>query len=147
MKSLFNEADYSEIVTRLNSLNEDAAKKWGTMSVGQMAWHCQIPLKSGVDNKKHGKKGNFLIKLLFKKSMYSDKPWRKNLPTSPIAKAKAEKNFAEEKPKLLQLVHDFHALKSRQQWEPHVVFGELTPEQWGKMQYKHLNHHLEQFGV
>ncbi|MCF6222561.1 MAG: hypothetical protein L3J34_02410 [Flavobacteriaceae bacterium] len=27
------------------------------------------------------------------------------------------------------------------------MFGEFTAKQWGKMQYKHLDHHLKQFGL
>lgn len=30
---------------------------------------------------------------------------------------------------------------------PHPFFGKLTSEQWGKGIYKHLDHHLKQFGV
>lgn len=30
---------------------------------------------------------------------------------------------------------------------PHPVFGDFTKDQWGIMQWKHLNHHFEQFGV
>lgn len=29
----------------------------------------------------------------------------------------------------------------------HPFFWKLTPEQWGKGIYKHLDHHLKQFGV
>jgi hypothetical protein len=79
--------------------------------------------------------------------MYSDKPWRKNLPTSPIAKATDAKDLGAELPVLGELVKEFHALKDRKKWNPHPIFGELTAEQWGQMQYKHLDHHLTQFGV
>ena len=85
--------------------------------------------------------------LLFRKSMYSDRPWRKNLPTAPFAKAREPKQVSEELPILKQMVREFHALKDREHWNPHPIFGEFTREQWGQMQYKHLDHHLTQFGV
>jgi hypothetical protein len=28
---------------------------------------------------------------------------------------------------------------------PQAVFGHCTKEQWGKMNWKHLNHHFEQY--
>lgn len=147
MKSLFEPATCTEILDRLNSLEEGIKPQWGKMSVGQMVWHCQVPLKVGIENKVSRKKPNPLIRLLFKKSMYSDKPWRKNLPTSPIAKARDTKELGDELPELRELVKEFHALKDRKEWNPHPIFGELTAEQWGQMQYKHLDHHLTQFGV
>jgi len=30
---------------------------------------------------------------------------------------------------------------------PHSFFGKLTPEEWAILSYKHLDHHLRQFGV
>ena len=147
MKSLFEEGTFEEILTRLDKLKEGLQPQWGKMSVGQMAWHCQIPLKVGISNRAPKKKSNPLIRLLFRKSMYSDRPWRKNLPTAPFAKAREPKQVSEELPILKQMVREFHALKDREHWNPHPIFGEFTREQWGQMQYKHLDHHLTQFGV
>lgn len=30
---------------------------------------------------------------------------------------------------------------------PHPIMGSYTPAEWGKGMYKHLDHHLRQFGV
>ena len=30
---------------------------------------------------------------------------------------------------------------------PHSFFGRLVPEEWAVLMYKHLDHHLRQFGV
>jgi transposase InsO family protein len=30
---------------------------------------------------------------------------------------------------------------------PHSLFGRLTPEEWATLMYKHVDHHLRQFGV
>ena len=146
MKSIFEENEYNELLERIDKLNENSERQWGKMTVGQMAWHCQFPLKWGVENKKTGN-GNLIVKLFFKKSMYNDKSWRKNLPTSPKLKTKEDKDISAEKTKLKQLTTEFNACKTRTKWNPHAIFGKLTHEQWGQMQYKHLNHHLTQFGV
>lgn len=116
------------------------------MTTAQMAWHCQFPLKWGVENKKKGN-GNLFVKLFFKKAMYNDSVWRKGLPTSAELKANEEKDLPSEKAILRQLVTDFNNCKTRASWNPHALFGKLTHNQWGKMQYKHLDHHLKQFGV
>ncbi len=146
MKSIFGESVYQELLSRIAALNEKSERQWGKMTAGQMALHCQFPIKIGVDNKHKGN-GNLFVRMFFKKTMYNDAPLRKNLPTDPKLKVKEEKDLAIEKAKLKQLVSDFYECKSRTKWNPHPLFGKLTHEQWGKMQYKHLNLHLTQFGV
>jgi hypothetical protein len=146
MKSLFEETVHQELLTRIDAVNEQSERQWGKMTAGQMLWHCQFPLKIGVKNEHKGF-GNLFVRLFFKKAMYNDKPWKKNLPTSPALKTKEEKDLTAEKTKPKQLVNEFYECGSRNQWNPHPLFGKLTKDQWGKMQYKHLNHHLTQFGV
>ena len=79
--------------------------------------------------------------------MYSDKLWRKNLPTAKGFKIMEDKDFAAEKAKLEALLNEFDTQRDRTNWQPHPAFGEMTKEQWGKMQYKHLDHHFRQYGV
>lgn len=147
MHSLFEKGPYEELLHRLEKINAETDRLWGKMSPAQMAWHCQFPLKLAIDNKDKGVSGNPLIRWFFKKSLYNDKLWRKNLPTAPGLKATEEKNFEDEMSKLKQLVNDCYQVKDRENWNPHPLFGHLTREQWGQMQYKHLDHHLRQFGV
>ncbi|MGB5274532.1 MAG: DUF1569 domain-containing protein [Flavobacteriaceae bacterium] len=147
MRSIFEPDTLEELLKRIDALDEKAQRQWGKMSLGQMLWHCQFPLALGIENKISKKKPNLLVQWFFKKSMYNDKPWRKNLPTSPKIKAREPKAFTEELPKLRKLVEDFHQLKTRENWNSHPLFGELSKAQWGMMQYKHLDHHLKQFGV
>ena len=147
MKSIFDEKVYNEIVSRVNNLNANSKGQWGKMTIAQTVWHCQIPLKVVIKNKKIDKKGNPLIRWFFKKALYNDKPWRKNLPTSSFAKAKEDKDFNTELETLQKLIQEVYNVRDRKDWNPHPIFGSFTPQQWGQMQYKHLDHHLRQFGV
>lgn len=146
MKSIFEESTFTEVLERLDQLSEDSQRLWGKMTVGQMLWHCQFPFVIAIKNKNKGN-GNIFARLLFKKSLYNDKPWKKNLPTSPAIRAKEAKDFATEHAKLKQLVVDLYDLRTREEWNPHPTFGKFTREQWGQMEYKHIDHHLRQFGV
>jgi len=69
------------------------------------------------------------------------------LPTAPQLKTKEDKDFTKEHQQLKSLVNKFYTLRDREEWFPHPMFGSFTKEQWGQMQYKHLDHHLSQFGV
>ncbi|GGI58299.1 DUF1569 domain-containing protein [Winogradskyella haliclonae] len=147
MKSFFENGVYNEISTRINNLNEDTKAQWGKMNPGQMLYHCQMPLNIILEKEDYGVKPNWLVNLLFKKSMYSDKLWRKNMPTAPGFKITDDKNFETEKTEIMTLINELNAQREREDWQPHPAFGKLTKDQWGKMQYKHLDHHLRQFGV
>ena len=149
MKSLFDSETRTEILNRIDKLSESSEREWGKMEVGQMLHHCQFPLKVALG--KHTiKKPNLFMRLMlkgFKKTMYDDKPWKPNLPTGPGFKVEDEKDFSEEKKVLIGLIDNFYWDRSQKDREPHPSFGYFTYDQWGQMQYKHLDHHLRQFGV
>ncbi len=147
MKSIFEEHAHQEVLQRLNNLHENINANWGKMNVGQMVHHCQYPLNIILEKDDYNLKPNWLVKTFFKKAMYNDKPWKKNLPTVSRFKTIENKDFSSEKLKLQNLIEELHNHKDREHWQPHPVFGKLTKDQWGKMQYKHLDHHLRQFGV
>lgn len=147
MKSIFEESAYTEIKSRINNLSENSQANWGKMSVAQMTWHCQGPLNIMLQKENYGLKPNWLAKVFFKKALYNDKLWSKGLPTAKFLKPIEEKEFSAEVPKLKTLIDDAYAQKDKTEWEPHPGFGYFTAQQWGQMQYKHLDHHFRQFGV
>ncbi len=149
MKSLFDVAAYEEIVNRIGKMNAETQPYWGKMNAGQMMRHCQYPLEIALD-KKTLPKPNLIMGLLmksFKKSMYNDTLWKKGMPTAKEFKVEDERDFSKEKKALTTLINDFYATKNQKERKPHPAFGFFTYDQWGQMQYKHLDHHLRQFGV
>lgn len=147
MKSLFNQESFSEIIDRMNQLSENSQKQWGKMSGGQMLHHCQGPLNIMLENDDYGLKPNLIAKLLFKRMLYNDAPFPKNMPTAKFLKEAEPRDFKSEKRNLLSLLDDLKNQKDREDWKKHPGFGYFTKQQWGQMQYKHLDHHLRQFGV
>lgn len=149
MDSLLQQKPYENILNRIAKFTTNSQPKWGKMDVAQMLAHCQGPLKVALGELQMKKPNAFmrLLFLSFKKSLYSDKPWKKGLPTSKEFLVVEQKDFETEKQELLKWINLFHAEKNRANWPPHPFCGHFTTEQWGKMQYKHLDHHLTQFGV
>ena len=146
MKNLFDATVKQEIIDRLNKLTPQSQRQWGKMDVAQMLAHCQMPL--GVATGKHKLKGSGFLKLvgpLFKGLLYNNKPFKKNLGTDKSFIMTTPKEFEKEKSGLIQMINDFSA--SSMTDEPHPIFGKLTKEQWSKGTWKHLDHHLQQFGV
>lgn len=152
MKSLFNPSHVEEIKERIAKVNADSKPEWGVMTASQMMKHCQLPIKFALypSSNSNLPKYNFFQKLLFrsfKKSMYDDSTWRKGIPTPKAFQVRDSPDFAEERTELIRLIDAIHMEKARSDWPPHPAFGDFTPEQIGKLQYKHLDHHLRQFGV
>ncbi len=151
MKSLFTDEGLNDITVRLENLTDKSSAQWGKMDVAQMLKHCQGPLEVGLGiTPLQTENIGFLKKLLFKAfkpTMYNDKPWKRNLPTVEQYIVVDSHEFVHEKEKLKNLIHNFSIEKDKTDWQPHPYFGTFTPDQWGQLQYKHLDHHLKQFGV
>ncbi|POY38309.1 hypothetical protein C3K47_02610 [Solitalea longa] len=149
MKNLLNAADNNEIVERINQLTNQSQAQWGKMNVSQMLAHCQQPLKMAFIEK--GVKKTFISVLLgsvIKKSFLGDKPFKKNLPTDSSFKIVDERDFNKEKAELIQLIKGYSEGGSTAiVGTKHPIFGTMTPDDWGILSWKHLDHHLQQFGA
>lgn len=146
VKNLFDPAVKQEIIIRINKLTLQSQRQWGKMDVAQMLAHCQMPL--GVAVGKHQLKGNFILKVfgpIFKSLLYNSRPFRQNLPTDKSFIITEPKDFEKEKQDLIQMINDFS--ENNMSGKPHPLFGKLTKDQWSKGTWKHLDHHLRQFGV
>lgn len=149
MQNLFDTDTYTDMVSRLNNLSPENKAEWGKMNVAQMLAHCKEAFKVPLSEKKLPRLfiGRILGPLV-KAKLYNESPWKRNLPTSPNFIIKDARDFNLEKRELLDLVNRFYAAGPMGITKhPHPMFGSFTPEQWGKSMFKHLDHHLRQFGV
>jgi hypothetical protein len=149
MPSLFDLHDNREILSRLDRLTADTPPLWGKMTAAQMAAHSQCPLlvASGEMPLKRGLIGILFGRMSLKKYMEPG-TFGKELPTHPRFRIKGSPDFDREKERLKQLIARF-AEKGTDglSKDPHPFFGPLTTEQWDVLQWKHLDHHLRQFGL
>jgi len=147
VKNLFDPAVKQEIIARINKLSPQTPQQWGKMNVAQMLAHVQIPM--GVALGTHTVRGNAIMRLilpLFKKMLYDERPWKQGLPTDKtFVMTGITKDFEQEKNQLLDKINRF--TEANMINEKHPVFGKLTKEQWSKATWKHLDHHLKQFGA
>jgi hypothetical protein len=146
IKTLFDPVAKQEIIDRINQLTPASQRQWGRMTVSQMMAHLQMPIGVGIG--KHTIARSLLMKLIgrfFKPIFINDKPFKQGLPTDRSFVIKDDKDFNTEKIKLLEVVNQFKEENISD--GPHPIFGKLTKEQWAKGTWKHLDHHLRQFGV
>ncbi len=149
VKNLFDTDAFNEILDRLNKLNPDSQRQWGKMNVSQMFAHCKEAFRVPLVEKPLKRMFiGYLFGWMAKPALYGEKPYKKSLPTAPNFIIKDERNFEEEKKELTELVTKFHqADPAVTATKVHPFFGKMTAEQWGKGMWKHLDHHLQQFGV
>ena len=148
MKSIYEQTAMNEILSRINALPPTAERRWGKMTVDQMLAHCNETMKV-VTNQKITKRRllGILLGPLFKKDYLGEKPLRRNSPTNPLFVITAEHDFVKEKELLMTLVKQFsEGGEQKCTKQPHSFFGPFTPQEWGISTYKHLDHHLQQFG-
>jgi hypothetical protein len=146
MKSIFDAKTRDELGDRINSLSENSAPKWGKMNVSQMMKHCTQWDEMALGKKKY--KQSLIGKLFGRmalKDMMKDEPVKKNLPTVPSFKIKEDCDVAEEKKKWMRLLDEYRNFSNDGFIHPFV--GAMTKENTGFMVYKHIDHHLRQFGV
>lgn len=150
MQSLFNKTDNEAIVNRINALSPASQKQWGKMNVSQMLAHCQASIKVayGETKLKRGLMAVLFGKLVKKQLVKDEKPFSRNLPTDKNFVVIDEKEFFAEKEKLISLVKRFEQVgPTGISKDVHPFFGTMTPQEWDIIQWKHLNHHLTQFGA
>lgn len=150
MKNIFDQSVTAEIIERINKLTPDTQHLWGKMSVDQMLAHCNVTYEMVYDNI-HPKPNflmRFILKTFVKGNIINEKAYAQNLPTAPQFLIKGDKDFEKEKKRLIDYI-----TKTQQLGEDYFdgkeshSFGTLTKSEWNNMFYKHLNHHLSQFGV
>jgi len=77
-----------------------------------------------------------------------DAPMRRNSPTVEGLVVNDERDLEIERKRLLGLIGRFVTAGSNGCTQyPHSFFGSLRPDEWAILMYKHLDHHLRQFGV
>jgi hypothetical protein len=147
--TLFDTNNYNSIITRIQRLKPDTQAKWGKMNVSQMMAHCSAALDAATGRMEGSKTfmGKYLGPL-FKKQFYGPKPYGKGVPTDKKFIITDQRDFFKEKQRLLDGITDFYNRKETGDLVLiHPFFGKLTAEQYSAGMYKHLDHHLSQFGV
>ncbi|HWG38041.1 MAG TPA: DUF1569 domain-containing protein [Terriglobales bacterium] len=151
MKSLFDATAVNQVQARLGTLTAQSERRWGKMTAPQMLAHCAVSMQWAVGEVAPEKAplpvrliGRLVKPLVFR----NDNPMKKNSPTAKSLIVAGERDFGAERERLSGLIAKFAAGgAARCTTNPHSFFGKMTPEQWASLMYKHLDHHLRQFGV
>jgi uncharacterized protein DUF1569 len=151
MKNLFDPIVANQVKTRLGKLAPQSERQWGKMTAAQMLAHCSVSMQWAV-GEVVPEKGPLPVRLmgrLVKPLVFrNEDPLRKNSPTARSLVVSDERDLDKERERLSRLIDRFlSGGPAGCTNNPHSFFGRMTPEQWAILMYKHLDHHLRQFGV
>ena len=150
MNSVFDPAVVAELTARISNLAPTTSPQWGKMSVDQMLAHCNVTYEM-VYSDKHPKPGRFkrfLLSTFVKGAVVGPKPYGRSVPTAPQFRMVGAKDFELEKRRLVDYLHRVQREgEGAFEGKESNSFGALSSAEWNVMFYKHLDHHLTQFGV
>lgn len=149
--NLFDPIKREEIIARLTRLTPDSKALWGKMNVGEMLCHCLDGNKMALGLIPPTDKSNFFTRNFVKYLVVYLVPIPKGAPAppeiNPHKNGTKPQDFECERQLLIDHINNFANLTAEDFKGKHHIFGKLTPNQWGRLGYKHLDHHLKQFGV
>ena len=149
--SIYTAETTAALAARIDSLTKETPALWGKMNVGQMLSHCSVPYQQilGENTDKPGKLMKWIIKTFLKNSMVNETSYKPNMPTAPtFIRVNQEFDVDAEKAKLKTYIQQIQELGPEQlSAKPSLSLGMITPQEWNNLLYKHIDHHLRQFGV
>lgn len=146
----YDKAYTTRLTKRINTLTPETKPNWGKMSVDQMLAHLNVAYDMSFTDRytRPNTVAKFFLKLLIKKAVVGPKPYPKNGRTAPQFIITDERNFEEEKKKLIDYLNKVLDLgKEHFEGKESHSFGPMTADEWNVMFAKHIEHHLTQFGV
>ena len=147
MKMLHDPVHRAEVEKRLAALRPDSPRKWGTMSVDQMLWHVNRTLQLHLGEISAHRETASLPRGVMK-FLVLNLPWPKGAPTLAALVAKEQQyDFAQERQRCLELLDRFARRRLDEEWPENPIFEKVSGKDLSRLQAKHLDHHLRQFGV
>jgi small-conductance mechanosensitive channel len=147
MNTIFEKSGNDEIISRINKLTPESKAIWGKMTVDQMFKHTNEAVIVAFGENKL--KVNFLMKFLGKmlKEKVFNSEFGKNSPTAKEFIFTDRYDFETSKNELIKNFRRFAEGEQSIKLTNHPFWGKMNSEDWNKLMWKHMDHHLKQFGV
>ncbi len=143
-----------DCLSLFKSLKADAMGAWGLMNGQQMVEHVAAFFAVSTGKVKFDLVTPVEHLPKYREFLLSDKDFRENTkaPASVIGEAALPLRYASMEEALEKLEESISAFENYFKEDGskttlHPVFGELNFEEWVLLHYKHVRHHLRQFGV
>ena len=137
----------ADIQRRVRTLHADTRGRWGKMSVSQMLWHVNEAMEGALGRNEAVPEKVPLPKPMMK-FIVLNLPWPKGAPTLNRWRPRSDDyDFSAERDRCLRLIDELTSRSLDSAWPASPTLGAMSGRDVSRLQAKHLNHHLTQFGV
>ena len=147
MRTIWQDDTRRELQKRLAHLTPTNRAQWGKMSAPEMVCHLSESMKMAIGDLPCASKNTPLRHTPLKQLIVYIAPWPKGVPTAPELLARVPASWSNDLLELTALVDRFAARRNASSWPEHPAFGKLSTRAWGRLVYRHIDHHLRQFGA
>lgn len=148
MRSLWNEEARADIVTRVGRLTPESERNWGKMDCPTMVGHLASGLRMVLGERDLGPPRGPYRFAPMRYLIVHMVPWPKGKAKAPMEpQPRRPDQWEADKRDLLELIDRAAQAPADALAATHPLFGKMKHHDWGVLVYRHLDHHLEQFGV
>lgn len=146
-RALSNALARQALLDRLERLAPDASPLWGTMSALRMLTHLADWMSMAKGELKTAPKARLLRYPPLKQLAIYWLPFPKGVPTAPELVSREPSEWAIERAAVREHMRWFEDRDATLVWPEHPVFAKISGKAWCVLGYRHMDHHLRQFGI
>ncbi len=147
-KTVFDDEARAALMARVMRVQTGMKPQWGQFNAVKMLRHVGAGVEMALGELKcEPKKGPLRNPFVRWLVIDSPMPMPKGAPTAPELISQPTAGVEEEQVRLGAALERLAARHKASEWAEHPAFGKLDGRQWGKLIWKHVDHHLRQFGV
>lgn len=137
------------ILDRLAALTPGHARLWGRMRPEQLLPHLASGLRLALGERKlNGTPPGGVLGAVKRRLAIHILPWPKGkIESPPGAFSTPSLGWEQDRQVVTELIERFAVTPPDKLADIHPSFGRMTGRDWDVLQYRHLDHHLRQFGV
>lgn len=148
--AFFTDAKHDEFRNRILRITVVNPRQWGTMNVSQMLHHLNLACGGSLGFYTLPDESYLVSRTVFRWILigwFPEQPVGLRLPKDFKIPHDAQFEFDFEKQQLLKILDVAWSARSAADWQPHPMFGKMTPAEWGKLLQIHIDYHLRQFAA
>ena len=147
MKTIFDAKLRDGLLARVNHVTADARPLWGKMNAEQMLAHLVEAMRMALGELQTRRKNVPVRYWPLRELAIYVLPWPKGAPTATELLPTDRRSVEDSKRELVRLLNAVGGRASATAWPEHPAFGKLSARAWGVLGWRHVDHHLRQFGL
>jgi hypothetical protein len=147
-RSLSNAQARQELIGRLQRLKPETTPLWGRMTAPQMLAHLADWMLMAKGDLRTARINRPVLRYpVVKQIVIYWLPFPKGVPTAPELISRKPREWAREYASVCEHVQSYESVNPKSTWPDHPAFGRMSTNEWCVLAYRHMDHHLRQFGV